>query len=225
MIISFPDLFSQIDPENQFFLLMDILNKIKQIQSLTEIGNHYAKNEFDLLRYQEISSLCFSVLSQITSIPEQELKVKMIESEGYKTPKVDVRAVVFNDRNEILMVREKIDGCWSLPGGWADIGYTPSEVAVKESREEAGAEVQAVRLLGVLDKRCHDHPADIYYIYKIFIGCDFISWVGSDRMETSDHGFFSLENLPPLSTPRNTFEQISKLFDYQNGTLTEPMFD
>lgn len=73
--------------------------------------------------------------------PQTELKVKMLESNGYKTPKVDVRAVVFNDRNEILMVKEKIDDCWSLPGGWADIGYSPSEVAEKETREEAGADV------------------------------------------------------------------------------------
>lgn len=204
---------------------MDILNKIKQIQALTEIGIHYSKNEFDLLRYQEISRLCFGVLSDMTSLSEQDLMLKLIESDGYKTPKVDVRAVVFNEQNEILMVREKIDGCWSMPGGWADIGYTPSEVAVKESREEAGAEVRAVRLLGILDKRCHEHPADIYYIYKVFIECEFMDWVGSDHMETSDYGFFSLDTLPPLSTPRNTFEQIRKLFDYHNGILTDPMFD
>ncbi len=204
---------------------MDILNNIKQIQSLAEIGTHYAKNEFDLKRYEEISGLCLSMLSQITGIDEQELKVKIVESDGYKTPKVDVRAVVFNEKNEILMVRELIDDCWSLPGGWADIGYTPSEVAVKESREEAGAEVKAVRLLGILDKRCHNHPPDIYYIYKVFIECAFVGWVGSDEMETSDYGFFSLENLPPLSTPRNTIEQMRKLFDYHSGILTAPMFD
>jgi len=204
---------------------MDILNKIKQIQALSEIGIHYSKNDFDLKRYEEISGLCLAVLSQMTDIPEHDLKVKIIESDGYKTPKVDVRAVVFNDRDEILMVRELIDDCWSLPGGWADIGYTPSEVAVKETREEAGAEVKASRLLGILDKRCHAHPSDIYYIYKIFIECELISWVGSDQMETSDCGFFSLENLPPLSTPRNTPEQIQKLFDYHHNTLTQPMFD
>jgi len=204
---------------------MDILNKIKQIQSLAEIGIHYARNDFDRQRYREMSGLCLSVLSQITDIDEKELKVKIVESDGYKTPKVDVRSVVFNEQNEILMVREKIDDCWSLPGGWADIGYSPSEVAVKETREEAGAEVKAVRLLGILDKRCHDHPADIYYIYKIFIECEFIGWVGSDLMETSDFGFFSLADLPPLSTPRNTLSQIQTLFDYHNRTLTIPMFD
>lgn len=204
---------------------MDILNEVEQIQALSEIGIHYSKNDFDLKRYQEISELCIAVLSRITDIPEQELKEKIVESDGYKTPKVDVRAVVFNKDHEILMVRERIDNCWSLPGGWADIGYTPSEVAVKESKEEAGASVKPVRLLGILDKRCHNHPADIYYIYKVFIECAFIGWVGSDLIETSDYGFYSLENLPTLSTPRNTIEQIRKLFDYHNGTLTEPMFD
>jgi ADP-ribose pyrophosphatase YjhB (NUDIX family) len=225
MFVCYTVLFSQIDPANKVPQFMDILNKIKQIQSLTEIGIHYARNDFDLKRYEEISDLCFSVLSQITEIPETQLKEKMIESDGYKTPKVDVRAVVFNDRDEFLMVKEKIDDCWSLPGGWADIGYSPSEVAEKETREEAGADVKAVRLLGILDKRCHDHPSDIYYIYKVFIECAFIGWVGSDDMETSDHGFFSPDNLPPLSTPRNTVGQMQKLFDYRNGTVTEPMFD
>ncbi len=204
---------------------MDILNRIKQIQSLTEIGLHYAGNDFDTLRYQEISNLCFSIFNDITGIPESELKEQVIESDGYKTPKVDVRAVVFNDRDEILMVREKIDDCWSLPGGWADIGYTPSEVAEKESREEAGAEVKAFRLLGILDKRMHNHPPDIYYIYKIFIECKFMAWVGSDQMETSDYRFFSQDQLPPLSTPRNTLEQMEKLFSYHSGLIAEPMFD
>jgi ADP-ribose pyrophosphatase YjhB (NUDIX family) len=204
---------------------MDILNKIKQIQALAETGLHYSKNDFELARNREISELCFSVLSDITGIPDRDLQVKIVESDGYKTPKVDIRAVVFNDQNEILMVREKVDDCWSLPGGWADIGYTPSEVAVKESREEAGAEVKPLRLLGILDKRCHNHPPDIYYIYKVFIECTFISWVGSDEMETSDYGFFSFDNLPALSTPRNTIGQMEKLFAYHNGTLSEPMFD
>jgi ADP-ribose pyrophosphatase YjhB (NUDIX family) len=204
---------------------MDILNKIKQLQALSEIGIHYAKNDFDLMRYQEMNGICISVLAQITGIDEQDLKLKISESDGYKTPKVDVRAVVFNDHNEILLVREKIDNCWSLPGGWADIGYTPSEVAVKESREEAGALVVATRLIGVHDKRCHAHPADIYYVYKIFIECRLTGWIAADPSETSECGFFGIANLPILSEPRNTVEQITKLFDYHNGTVTEAMFD
>ena len=204
---------------------MDILNKIKQIQALSEIGIHYAHNDFDLERYREIGDLCFTVLSGIVDIPVDDLKVRMVESDGYKTPKVDVRAVVFNENNEILMVREKIDDCWSLPGGWADIGYTPSEVAVKESREEAGADVEPVRLLGIMDKRCHNHPSDLYYIYKIFLECKFNGWIAGDRLETTDAGFFAPDNLPTLSAPRNTPEQILLLFDYHSGRVTQPFFD
>jgi len=204
---------------------MDILNKIKQIQALSEIGIHYAHNGFDLERYREIGDLCFNVLSGIVDIPVDVLKVRMIESDGYKTPKVDVRAVVFNENHEILMVREKIDDCWSLPGGWADIGYTPSEVAVKESREEACADVEPVRLLGIMDKRCHNHPSDLYYIYKIFLECKFNGWVEGDRLETTEVGFFASDNLPTLSAPRNTPEQIRLLFDFHSGQVTQPFFD
>jgi len=204
---------------------MDILNKIKQIQALSEIGVHYSVNDFDLERYTEIGGLCLDILSAISDIPVSKLKSILVENDGYKTVKVDVRAVVFNDRNEILLVREKVDGCWSLPGGWADIGYSPSEVAVKEAREEAGALVETEKLIGVLDKRHHNHPPDLHYIYKIFIGCRFLGWCEQDHKETTDKGFFRYGHLPDLSQPRITDEQIRMLFDYHEGKISEPVFD
>ena len=126
---------------------------------------------------------------------------------------------------KILMVKEKIDGKWSLPGGWADIGYTPSEIAVKETQEEAGMEVKAGRLLAVLDKRCHKHPQDIYYIYKIFIECQYLGEAQSDFAETTDARFFSHDAIPPLSTPRNTQEQIDYMFEFNAGKRTNPIID
>ena len=204
---------------------MDILNSIKQIQALSEIGVHYSHNDFDLQRYQEIGRLSTEAIAGILDLPVQTVRNRMEEHDGYKTAKVDVRAVVFNEQNEILMVREKIDDCWSLPGGWADVGYTPSEVAVKEAREEAGARVTPVRLLAVLDKRCHPHPSDLYYIYKIFIECTLDGWVDRDLLETSAAGFFPENQLPALSLPRNTEEQIAMLFDFRHGRITAPVFD
>ncbi len=122
---------------------------------------------------------------------------------GYQTPKVDVRGVVFRG-NKILLVRETIDGRWSVPGGWADVGLTPLEVARKEVFEEAGLEVKPVRLLAVLDKMCHSHPPDMYHIYKIFILCEEQGGTLQNGMETSETGFFGLDELPPLSVPRIT---------------------
>ena len=201
------------------------LNLLKQIQALSEQGQHFAHNDFDLTRYKEIEQLCFNIIENLYSVDPNQLHLEMHEQNGYKTPKVDIRAVVFNDKNQLLFVKEKIDGKWTLPGGWADIGYTPSEVAVKETREEAGVKVEATKLLAVLDKRCHSHPQDLYYIYKIFIECKYIGKDKSDFIETSDAGFFSHDNIPSLSTPRNTIEQINMLFDFKNEILTTPLID
>lgn len=204
---------------------MSILEHIKQIHSLSEIGIHYAHNDFDLERYREISTLCLAILSDISGMAMEDLKIRMTDGIGYKTPKVDIRAVVFNDQGHLLMVREKIDGCWSVPGGWADIGYTPSEVAVKETREEAGVEVKPERILAILDKKRHEHPADIYYVYKIFIECRITGSTDKKTDETDEVGYFPEDQLPPLSGPRNTAGQISLLFDIRRGLIQPPVFD
>jgi ADP-ribose pyrophosphatase YjhB (NUDIX family) len=161
----------------------------------------------------------------MSGIETEDVKIRMADGIGYKTPKVDIRAVIFNEEGHLLMVREKIDGCWSIPGGWADIGYTPSEIAVKEAREEAGVEVEPERILAILDKRCHDHPADIYYVYKIFIECRLMGAVAKKNDETDDAGFFAEDHMPPLSGPRNTEGQIKMLFDMRRGLVTPPVFD
>jgi ADP-ribose pyrophosphatase YjhB (NUDIX family) len=105
-------------------------------------------------------------------------------------------------------VRETIDGNWSVPGGWADVGLTPNEVAVKEVFEESGLVVSPVRLMAVLDKKCHNHPPDMYHIYKIFILCKEVGGMLQQGMETSETGFFGFHELPPLSSPRITVEQL-----------------
>lgn len=202
-----------------------VLEYIKQIQSIAETGLHYSQNPFELNRNREISELCLRILEEMTDADYKLIKLNIEENRGYKTPKVDVRAVIFNDLGEILMVKEKIDGKWALPGGWADIGYTPSEVAVKESLEEAGMIVEAKKLLAILDKRRHNHPSDLYYIYKVFIACDILEKAELDGIETSDSAFFSENNLPELSQQRNTAEQIKMLFDFRKGLKKSPVFD
>ena len=124
------------------------------------------------------------------------------------------------------MVKEKVDGCWALPGGWADVGYTPAEVAVKEVQEETGLAVKTVRLLAVLDKRNYPHPPEGWYVYKIFILCEKIGGeIAKDTTETSDIQYFSLENLPTLSEPRNVFSQIKLMFEYWDSPHKAVYFD
>lgn len=166
-------------------------------------------------------------MSNLTDEPIEKIdNLFTQERDGYQTPKVDVRALIFNELGEILMVKEKVDGCWSLPGGWADVGYTPAEVAVKEVQEETGLEVKTVRVLGIFDKRNHPHPPEGWYVYKIFILCERIGGeIAKNTTETSDIQYFSLSNLPPLSEPRNIYSQIKMMFDYRDNANKEVYLD
>jgi ADP-ribose pyrophosphatase YjhB (NUDIX family) len=202
-----------------------LINLAKQVQALSENGQHYAMSDYDMDRYQELERIALEMISLLTHADVEILKVNMHENKGYRTPKVDVRAVVFNSEGQILMVREHVDGKWSLPGGWADIGFTPAEIAVKETSEEAGAKVEALKILAIFDKKCHDHPPDIYYAYKIFIDCKLLSDRLKPGYETSDAGFFSLKDLPELSTPRNTLKQVKMMFSFNEKKIKWPYID
>ncbi len=111
------------------------------------------------------------------------------------------------------MVKEERDQVWSLPGGWGDIGLSPSEVAVREVKEESGFEVKATKLIGVFDKKCHPHPPSAYHVYKLFIQCEIIGGRAEAGLETSAVGFFAEDELPPLSVARNTESQIQLAFE------------
>ncbi len=206
----------------------NLLAIAKRLQSLAQAGIFYSEDKpFDHERYQEVSDLSVQILRELTDEPIEKIsKLFTQERDGYQTPKVDIRAVVFNESGEILMVKEKVDGCWSLPGGWADVGYTPAEVAVKEVQEETGLAVKTVRLLAVLDKRNHPHPPEGWYVYKIFILCEKIGGeIVENTTETSDIQYFSLENIPSLSEPRNVFSQIQLMFEYRDNPEKAVYFD
>ena len=147
------------------------LKNAHQLQSMAEGGLTYSTQIYDRERYEQLMELSAEIVTEYSSMNMEKVHELFRLEKGYLTPKVDVRGVIFRD-DEILLVRELLDGKWSLPGGWADVGYSPSEMVVKEVREEAGLNVKATRLLAVLDKRCHPHPPDIYYVYKLFFLCE-----------------------------------------------------
>lgn len=201
------------------------LRLAKQVQALAENGLHFSENDYDLDRYTQLEEISMRMLSLISGASEETIQTETPERNGYRTPKVDVRCVIFNDKDEILLVKERVDSRWSLPGGWCDVGYTPSEVAEKEAEEEAGIRVKAGRLLAVFDKKCHDHPEDLYYAYKIFLECKAESYEIKTGMETLDVAFFAQDAMPELSTPRNTAGQIHKMFDFHFDKLQWPLID
>jgi ADP-ribose pyrophosphatase YjhB (NUDIX family) len=202
-----------------------IFEKIKRLQAIAETGLYYAGNDFDRERYEELQIICLQLLEHLTDIPIEKIKPVFIDHNGYKTPKVDIRAVVFNEKNEILMVKEKADGCWSLPGGWADIGYTPGQIAEKECLEESGLRVKARQVLAIFDKAAQNMPPQFEYVYKIFILCEKQNNTISTGTETDDAGWFPEHQIPELSSPRNLESQIHMMFEYHQGERTKVYFD
>ena len=136
------------------------LEVARELQSIAQAGLTYGENKYDVERYEQIMVMSQRIIADFTDITYEKVENIFKMEEGYLTPKVDVRSVVIRE-DKVLLVKETIDDHWSLPGGWADIGFTPSEIAEKETQEEAGMIVRASRLLAVLDKKCHNHPPDI----------------------------------------------------------------
>lgn len=200
------------------------LDWAKQLQSIAQAGLTYSSDAYDLERFELIRNISFEMLSQQTQMDMTVIKDLFANETGYVTPKVDIRAVVFKD-NRILMVRENTDGNWSLPGGWGDIGLTPSEVAVKEVKEESGFEVKAIKLIGVLDKKCYPHPPSLYHVYKMFIQCEIIGGQPKEGIETCAVEFFPENDLPELSIARNTESQIQLAFKHLHNPQEPVYFD
>ncbi|PFT49780.1 NUDIX hydrolase [Priestia megaterium] len=200
------------------------LDWAKQLQSLAQAGLAYSKDIYDVERFELIRNISVEMLSQQTGMEMTVIKDLFASETGYATPKVDIRAVIFKD-NKILMVKENSDGSWSLPGGWADIGLTPSEVAVKEVKEESGFDVKAVKLLAVMDMKCHPHPPSPFHIYKMFIQCEIIGGQPMKGVETSAVEFFAENKLPSLSIARNTQTQIEMAFKHLYNPKEPVYFD
>ncbi len=185
----------------------------KQIQALAQTGLAYTKDVYDAERYEALREISIDIMNRYTTVDREIVELSFANERGYATPKVDIRGVVFED-NKILLVQEKLDGDWALPGGWGDIGLSPTEVAVKEIKEESGYEVKPVRLLAVLDKKFHHHPPEPYHVYKFFIQCEIVGGEAAEGLETSGVAFFEETQLPKLSLQRNTEEQIKLMFQF-----------
>ena len=130
---------------------------------------------------------------------------------GYQTPKLDTRAAIFQGE-KILLVQEN-DLRWSLPGGWANVDISVGENTVKEVREEAGLETATRLVIAIQDRNKHNLPLSAFGICKIFVLCDLIGGSFQPNLETVDSGYFSLDELPPLSTEKVTEDQIRMCFD------------
>lgn len=202
----------------------ELLAIARRLQAISQAGLHYAQDPYDRERYEECRTLGARLLAKATGETSEQLSPRFFQEAGHPTPKIDVRGVVLRE-GRFLMVREKIDGLWTLPGGWAEVGLSPADNAVKEVFEESGFEVRPVRLLAVLDRMRHSHPPAFFHLYKVFIQCEIIGGEPTTSIETTEIGFFAPEALPPLSQNRVTEAQLRRLYALIRDPLAPPVFD
>lgn len=205
-------------------IALHIVELAQRIKALSQNGLLYSTNEYDTDRYSELSGIADELLSDVSGATPEQIAQCFPPEDDYVTPKVDIRAAVFDEKGRILMVRER-DGLWSVPGGWADVGYSPREVVVKEVKEETGLDVRPVKLIAVHDKKCHAHPPATHYAYKILILCEIIGGEMASAFDILDRGFFAVDELPPLSEERIIKEQIDLMVNCRNNSDFKPEVD
>ncbi|WP_149273185.1 NUDIX hydrolase [Pareuzebyella sediminis] len=188
------------------------LELIKRIKAIADTGLVFAESGYDLERYEELKEISLNLLASMADRPLKDIRNSFLPVTEYPTPKVDVRALVLNESQEILMVRESADGKWTLPGGWADIGYSPAESVLKEVREETGLQCKVIRLLTLYDKQRHPHPPQPLYIYKLNFLCEIIGGQLQKGFDMKGAGFFNIDQLPELSEDRILAGQIKQLY-------------
>ena len=197
----------------------------RELQALAQTGSHFATSDYDRERYHRISEIAAEIFAKQGDVEGSKIRTIFDAQSGYATPKVDVRAAVFRDR-KILLVQERSDGLWTLPGGWADVNDSPSEAVEKEVVQESGFKVRAQRLLAVFDRAKHPHdPPFPFHIYKMFFLCGIESGEATPSAETASVEFFTLETLPPVSRSRITNEQIRFCFEAGLNDAKPAVFD
>ncbi len=206
-----------------------LLEIADRVRALAGTGLHYAENEFDRERYDQLMRLA----AEAAALADGDADAGPVErafraaDQGYVTPKVDVRMAVFRD-DRILLVRERTDGRWALPGGWADVGDAPSEAAARETREEAGLEVRALALAGVFDYRLQPlAPPAPYHIYKLVFLGELLDPDAAPRAggEALDATFHALDALPELSAGRTLPVHIEAARKICQDRRSPPYFD
>lgn len=189
------------------------LDWARRLDAIAQNGLTFAESPFDIERYSAIRQVAAEMLAEGSGEEVGRVLDLLSGQVGYTTPKVDVRGVAFQE-GKILLVREGSDGLWTLPGGWADVGDSPSEAAVREVREESGFLTQATKLLALYDRNRHGAPPFPHHIYKVFFRCEIIGGSPTSSAEIQEVSFFAENTIPELSRTRTMPGQIARMFEH-----------
>lgn len=204
--------------------MSSVLDLARRLLALSQTGLHFSSAEYDRERYREIADIATRLLALDGARTPEELHRAWFVEDGYATPKIDVRGAVFQERR-VLLVREREDGKWTLPGGWADVNDCPSHAVEKEIEQESGFTARAAKLAAVYDRNRHGHPPHLFHSWKLFFICDLTGGERRTSYETTDVGFFGLDELPELSLGRATAAQIHRMWEHHVDRARPTEFD
>jgi len=195
----------------------------REIFSLSQAGLTYSKNEFDIERYKRLQEITAEMIERQSELSKESALESFSMQVGYATPKIDVRGAVSQD-NKILLIQERMDGKWAMPGGWADLGNAPASVAEREVWEESGYRVKAEKVIAVIDAN-RIEPLEFYHAFKIIFLCSLIGGEPQTSHETMAVGFFDFNDLPPLSIYRTNEDMLREVFAHVQDPNRRTAFD
>ncbi|HET6596034.1 MAG TPA: NUDIX hydrolase N-terminal domain-containing protein [Anaerolineales bacterium] len=195
----------------------------REIFSLSQSGITYSGNPYDIDRYKRLQEITAEMIASQSEISKESALDSFSMQAGYITPKVDVRGAVVQD-GKILLIQERADGNWAMPGGWADLGDSPRFVAEREVWEESGFRVKAEKVVAVIDAN-RIEPMEFYHAYKIIFLCSLLGGEPRISYETLAVDFFDPGHLPALSSYRTNEEMVKEVFAHVSDPSRPTAFD
>ena len=196
----------------------------REIQALSQTGLHYSHDNYETQRYERLVEIAAEIVQSHTGLPTQPMIENFKIQPGYATPKIDVRGAVIRD-DKILLVQEKLDKCWCMPGGWGDVGEIPSEMVAREVWEESGFEVMPTKIIGVYDANRDGRPLHFFHAYKIVFLCEITGGHARGSDETLAAEFFDFDKLPPLSSSRTNERHLADVLAHYREPNRPAVFD
>lgn len=192
----------------------DFAKYLQRMIALTDTGLTFTKDPFDRERYEDLRSLLSEMLNQVSDLDADEVAELLKPTSAYATPLMDVRAWIVEDE-KICLVRGQGENDWALPGGFGEVGYSPTENILKEVEEETGFKAKVERLLAVFDTNRFQLQSKQYA--KFVFECKLLDGQFQKNQEIADLQFFAIDQLPALSEKRITKEQIEILWQVYQG--------
>jgi ADP-ribose pyrophosphatase YjhB (NUDIX family) len=198
----------------------DWLSIARTLQSIGQTGLNFTKNKYDIERYQQLLNISSEIIENLTHLDRNNIIMDFKNQKGYATPKIDIRGAIIKN-NKILLVQEIEDKLWSLPGGWADIGESPSEAIKREILEETGLNVSVENIIGIYDANTDGRDLSLYHAYKIVFLCESITGELKTSNETIAVEYFERDKIPELSESRTHSRHLNDIFKYLENEKTK----